>query len=262
MTTKRCFLFLGLTLLLSVPFYIVGALYPVGGLPFGVPISVLMIFVPFVLAVINVWQLEGKVGLTELFKSVVDVRKASPPALVLTAVIMPVVGVASFLSMKISGLPLPAEIHIPLETVPLLALVTFLGAIPEELGWTKTVTAALAKAYGPERAGVIVGSVWAVWHVVPWSLAHTGWWVLGMSVLSVLLRVVMVRIYVFGGMSVFTSLIFHMMLNVVMEVFPNGGSHLNPWIFAAWMLVVVLILRIVEYGRQKRGDSVERTGQK
>jgi hypothetical protein len=47
MTTgiAKYYVFLLLTCLLSIPFYIGGAISPVSGLPFGLPISFLMIFV-------------------------------------------------------------------------------------------------------------------------------------------------------------------------------------------------------------------------
>ena len=58
-SSKKYFVFLILTLLLSIPFYVWGALFPVEGLPFGLPISFLMIFVPFLLSLIFAWKENG-----------------------------------------------------------------------------------------------------------------------------------------------------------------------------------------------------------
>ena len=63
-SSKKYFVFLILTLVLSIPFYVWGALFPVEGLPFGLPISFLMIFVPFLLSLTQLSQLKiGKYAL-------------------------------------------------------------------------------------------------------------------------------------------------------------------------------------------------------
>lgn len=58
-SNMKYFMFLLLTLILSVPFYIWGAFFPVKGLPFGLPISFLMIFIPFFLSLIYAWKEKG-----------------------------------------------------------------------------------------------------------------------------------------------------------------------------------------------------------
>jgi hypothetical protein len=75
----------------------------------------------------------------------------------------------SFFLMKAVSLPLPAEVVFPVEQIPLMLALYFLGAIPEEFGWTMTVTSPMTKALGPIQAGMIIGGVWALWHVIPWG---------------------------------------------------------------------------------------------
>lgn len=64
-TNMKYFWFLLFILIFSVPFYIWGAFFPVEGLPFGLPISFLMIFVPFLLALVYAWNNLG--GLYQSF---------------------------------------------------------------------------------------------------------------------------------------------------------------------------------------------------
>ena len=67
-SNSRYFIFLVLALVFSIPFYIWGAFFPVAGLPFGLPISFLMIFVPFLLSLIYAWKENGKKEITVVQK--------------------------------------------------------------------------------------------------------------------------------------------------------------------------------------------------
>lgn len=239
---KKYFIFLVLTLVLSIPFYIWGAFFPVKGLPFGLPISFLMIFVPFLLSLVYAWNKNGKNEILLLFKSIFDIKRADSWAVVFSAASMPLAAMLTYFTMKLLSFPLPAEVVISYKEIPLMLVLYFLGAIPEEFGWTYTLTGPLANAYGPVKTGVIIGAIWALWHVIPWSWAHPVWWITGMCVLNILIRTAMVYAYVFGGKSLFTGLIFHTMINVSMGLFPNGGSHMNTWLFSIWMAVILLVL--------------------
>lgn len=241
-SNSRYFVFLVLVLVFSIPFYIWAAFFPVEGLPFGLPVSFLMIFVPFFLSLIYAWKDNCKKEVVQLFKSILDIKKADTWAIVFCIACMPLIAILTYLTMKLFSLSLPTGIVIFVNDIPLMLVLYFLGAIPEELGWTYTLTGPLTKAYGPNKTGFMIGAVWALWHVIPWSWTHPAWWIIGMCVLNVLMRTAMVYAYVYGGRSLFTGLIFHTMINVSMSIFPNNGSHMNPWIFSVWMAVILLFL--------------------
>lgn len=252
----KYYLFLLLTLLLSVPFYIWGAVSPVIGLPFGLPISFLMIFVPFVLSIAYAWTEKGSPGVAHLFKSIFDLNKAKAWAAVFCLICMPAALVLSFFTMPLFSAPLPQDIVVPLRDVPVMLLLYFLGAIPEEFGWTMTLTEPLTIRHGTVRAGALIGLVWALWHVIPWSWGHDFGWISGMILLSVLMRIGMVFAFTQGGASLFYALLFHTMINVSMGVFPNYGSHTNPWIISLWFLVFLAVT--LYFQRQERIRSVAR----
>ncbi len=121
-----------------------------------------------------------------------------------------------------------------------MTILYFFGAIPEELGWTATLSAPLAKKFGPVLAGIMIGGVWGLWHIIPWSWAHPTGWIIGMCLLNILMRIVMVYIYTNGHESLFTGLVFHTMINVSFGIFPNSGSHTNPWHVSVWLVVIFL----------------------
>jgi hypothetical protein len=237
----KYFMFLPITLVLSVPFYIWGAFFPVKGLPFGLPISFLMIFVPFFLSLIYAWKEDGIKRIAFLFKSIFDMNKAKQWSIIFCLVCMPLVAVLTYFTMKVFSFPLPAEIVFPYKEIPLMIVLYFLGAIPEEFGWTSTLTGPLAKEYGIIKAGIIIGGVWAAWHIIPWSWVHPAWWIIGMCLLNIFMRTAMIYAYMYGGKSLFTALVFHTMINVTTGIFPNYGSHVNTWLFSGWMFIVLLL---------------------
>lgn len=241
-SNRRYFLFLLLILILSVPFYPLGAFFPVDGLPFGLPISFLMIFIPFFLSLIYAWKENGTKGVTFLFKSILDINRSNKWSVIFCLLCMPLVSVLTYFTMKVFSFPLPVEVFIPYKEIPLMAVLYFLGAIPEEFGWTSTLTEPLTKTYGPIKAGIIIGLVWAVWHIIPWSWTHPTGWIIGMCILNVLMRTAMIYAYMYGGKSLFTGLVFHATINVTTGIFPNYGSHMNTWIYSAWMAFILLSL--------------------
>lgn len=247
LNTKQGFLFLLLTLLLSIPFYVWGALAPVDGLPFGLPISFLMIFVPFTLSLIFTWR--NGIRISSLFSRIFDFKRATLWAGVFAVFGFPVVAIVSFFLTRLFSMPLPETLVFPANEIPIMLLLYFLGAIPEEFGWTLMLSKGLAKSYGVVIAGIIIGAVWALWHVIPWSWAHPTSWIIGMCILNILMRIGMVHIFVNGGESLFYALVFHMMINISFELFPNYGSHANPLVMSVVLLPILLLVRI-------RKDSV------
>ncbi len=241
LNTKQSYLFLLLTLLLSLPFYYWGVVAPVNGLPFDLPISFLMIFVPFTLSL--VFARRNGIQISSLFSRIFDAKQAALWAGLFSVFCMPVVVTVSFFLMRLFSLPLPKTLTFPVNEIPFMILLYFIGAIPEEFGWTLMLTKGFAKAYGVVIAGTIIGSVWALWHVIPWSWAHPISWIIGMCALNILMRIGMVHAFVHGGESLSYALVFHTMINISFGLFPNSGSHTNPWIMALIMVPILLGFR-------------------
>ena len=210
-----------------------------------------MIFIPFVLALVYAWKESGRSGILFLFKSIFDLRKASPWAAIFCIICMPAAVTLSFFVMKALFLPLPAVIVFPVQQIPEMLVLYFLGTIPEEFGWTLTLTEPMVKTYGPIKAGVIIGGAWALWHILPWSLAHPIEWVAGMVILTILMRMGMIYAFIYGGRSLFFALVFHTMINVSTGLFPNSMSHLNPLVISACFLLIlgftILYLKTARY---------------
>ncbi len=226
--TNRYFIFLGAILVLSIPFYMWGnrpvPIWPLSAL--GLHVSFLMILVPCFLAMIVAWRQAGPAGVTRMFRSVLDLKKVRRWPLLFALLCMPIVTGISFLGMKWAG-QIPENTVISYQGIPVMALFFFLGAIPEEVAWSYTLTDPLSKRYGPLATGALLGFVWGLWHVIPWSWNYPPLIVTGMVLLDILMRIGMTYNYVFGGKSLFLALLFHTVINVSETILLPG---FNPWL--------------------------------
>ena len=152
--------------------------------------------------------------------------------------------VIAYAAMCALSLPTPGAVSIALPRAPGIFGIYFFGAIFEETGWTGYATERLQQRESILRAGVTVGAVWAAWHIVPWWIGqqHTLHWVIGESIATILMRVIMGWIYAKGGKSLFLAIVFHAMINTSFSLFPNGGSHYNPLVSATVLAIVTGVL--------------------
>ena len=153
-------------------------------------IKVFKIFYAFDIAIKRIKEI------SLMFKSILDIKDAKRWSVIFCIFCMPLVAALSYLTMKLFTFPLPTETIILHKEIPLMVILYFLGAIPEEFGWTYTLTEPLFKSYGSIKSGIIIGITWASWHIVPWGWAHPSWWIFGMCVLNILMRIAMVDAYI------------------------------------------------------------------
>ena len=152
--------------------------------------------------------------------------------------------------MQVAQFPLPVPV-VPWFLAPVLFLVFFVPAACEELAWSATVLDPLQSRVGALPAALIIGVVWATWHIVPFAQVHpSASWILGQCLLSVAFRVLLVWLYNNTGRSVFAVSVCHATYNVAWQLFPNRGSSYDPWIVAAITGLVALVV-IFFWGPQK-----------
>lgn len=221
------FQFFALVFLLSLPFWLYGALVDGQLLP-GLPVSSVMVVCPALAAAILLFRDGGKAALGNLLRQAVDFRQMRAWAWPVAVGTMPLVMALSALFLLATGTPLPAPEISPIQLAGLLALF-LVAATLEELGWTAYATGKLVREHGLLSAALIVAGVAIVWHLIPllqvdraWD--WIGWWALGTAAR----RLIIVWLYVRGGQSVFSASLFHAMNNVSWMAFPVLGSHYDP----------------------------------
>ncbi len=244
MSLKRSPLqFFVLVFALSLPFWLLG---PIAEhfirLPFNLPVSALMFVCPLIAAFILVYREEKLGGISRLLKRVFDLKRIRHKIWYVPIIfLMPLIILLSYGVMLLLGLPFP-EPSIPFLTIPISFVVFFLAAVGEETGWTGYVLDPMQDRWSVLTTSLILGSVWAIWHSVPYIQAHdTLAFIAWQGFSTVVLRILIVWLYNNTGKSVLAAILLHVMANAS-ELLPNNGSLYDPVIAAPIMAIAALIV--------------------
>lgn len=232
---------------LSIPFWILGYIATdlTKILPIKLPISALMTFCPLLAAVILVYRDRKTPGVKALLKRAFDFKKIKNKRwLVPVVLLMPIIALLSYGYLTIKGIMLP-EPKVPFLSVFIFFILYFIGAIGEEIGWSGYLIEPMQNRFGALKASLILGFIWAIWHVIPWSQAHqTATWIVWQSIGTVFLRIIMVWLFNNTGKSVFAMVLFHAMINISPYLIPNYGAHYDPFIFCVLLGITVMVIAL------------------
>jgi uncharacterized protein len=237
--------FFVLVFALSIPFWLIGGLTRIELLP-GLPVSSLMTVCPLIAALILVSQGSGGAGMIALLKRSFDAGRIGTAAWYAPMILlMPALMALSYGVMRLMGTPVPGPQFTLLAPLGLFVMF-FVGALGEELGWSGYVIDLLQARWSALGASLLLGVVWASWHIVPYMQAgRSAGWIAWQVFASVALRVLMVWLYNNTGHSVFAATMLHATYNVSWQLFPVSGSHYGPritgLIFAGTAALVVII---------------------
>jgi membrane protease YdiL (CAAX protease family) len=212
----------------------------------GEGIPVVMVFIPALLAISLTAFSEGKAGVRSLLGKLAQWR-ISLKWVVIAVALAFVMRLA--ISLIALGLGMIATIQLrpggPSAFV-LLAVVFFVFAIPEELGWRGYALPKLLERYSPLAAALIVGVLWGSLHL---ALLLPGMMNEGAPALPTLLAlaggsVLFTWLYVNSGGSIVLTTLFHAAQSFF--VILNDGITVaqQSWLLAGVYLAAALILVI------------------
>ena len=229
---------------LSIPFWILGAMTDESAkmLPINLPISALMFVCPLVVTLILVPR-EDKMGIGKLMKRIFDYKKIQNKIWYIVIVgLTPGVMFITYLVMCLMRKPLPTPV-IPVFDILIFFLLFFVSAACEEIGWMGYVIENMKDNFKVLETGIIIGFVWGIWHAIPYFQSnHDYLWILWQILTSILNRIIIVWIYNNNEKCMFSSVIYHTMINVSVFSFPNYGSHYDPAITAVILGIVTVIV--------------------
>jgi membrane protease YdiL (CAAX protease family) len=197
-------------------------------------------FGPFLAAVLVLALGEGGHGVLRLLQAMV--RWRVPWQWWATALLLPVLLTAAAAGLNVAlGAPAPTAADLgrwpdAALTAVLILCVPFIGGAWEEPGWRGFALPRLLGRFSPLAASVLLGAVWAAWHLPVLVSGDQHW--------SDLLLVVLASVvftWVFGNAraSVLIAMVMHAMNNAV------SGEYVSPMFTGAdstrqsWLLVVV-----------------------
>lgn len=243
--------------LASVPFWFLGLLVPDLPLPIDLPISALGVVVPGGVATVLTWRETRLDGIKRLYGHWLGARGwIHWPWLLVAAVFAPLVMMCSYSILWSQNVALP-PVHITSAEVVLFSTAFFPGAVAEEIGWQAYGFEGLRGRMRVPNAALLTGANWALWHVVPFfQTHHSGLWILWQCLTAVTARMVIVWIYVRGG-GLLGAVIFHAMSNIAEFLFPEHGSHYDPFLnLVLTGLVVAVIFAAKGFRAPVRPDAV------
>ena len=225
---RRSGRFFALTFALAMPFWILGATVGVSILP-GLPIAALDFICPGLAALILLGHVSGIGSALVLLGRALDPRRVRARVWYLPALLlMPLIIAVAFGVTRLTGVAIPAPHIAPVHALLLCALL-FGAALGEELGWSGYATDRLQQRWNALQTGLLLGSVWAIYHYVALLQAHRSigwiaWWTLG----TLAARIIITWLYNNANQSVLIATLFHMTINVTWQLYPVNGSHYDP----------------------------------
>jgi hypothetical protein len=214
--------------LMSATLWLAGELTG-GMLPANLAVSALTVVCP-VLVPVGCGQ--GREGVRTLLARLWHRPEAGRRVWYLPAVLLlPVLMALGYLAPRQFGHTAPTgSVPVaPLGAV-LIALVAVAGAVCEETAWSAYLLDPLRVRWGTATAAVVIGAVWALWHVVPYLQLHPRSWTAWQCLFTVAQRVLIVWVLLNAGSCVPLAAACHASGNVGYLLAPRRRLGLRPGI--------------------------------
>jgi len=221
-------------------------------------------FGPFLSAIIVTLIADGRNGFREWRKRIFKFRVGAK--FYILVLIYPIIYAASSygLYLLMGGIPADFASVSPWYFYPLfLVFVFFVGGGQEEPGWRGFALPRLLSKYSPFIASIIIGVIWAVWHIPLFFAAGSSqaglpfeWYlpnVIGMAMVFTLL-------YLKTSGSVFPAMVLHAGINSAFAWFPMESGIIPYYAYMTIVAWIFAILLIMVYGRTRFFRSPNNVG--
>lgn len=239
--------FLVLLYVLALPLWVAAAIVGELPIPLPLPLSAVQAVLPVVVALALLFRDGGVDAVSDFLRGAARENRISLPWLFPALALAPLASLGSYLLLRVAGVPLP-EPETPLAALPVYLLVFFISGLTEELGWQRYAFERAPGGWSALQTAIVLGIAWAVWHGIPYVQGgHNAWWLVWQVLVTVAMRIIIVWLYVNNGRSVFIATLFHLSINVGVFMFPNYGSHYDP--FTTFVLILpVTVAIVIQFG--------------
>jgi hypothetical protein len=213
------------------------------------PLFILAVYAPGVAGISLVWRHYGIKGLGSFFRRLTLWRIPLAWWVFLVAGIPVIV----YLGASITGtIAEPFPFSPWYGVLPAMAIALFIGPI-EEFGWRGVALPLLQRRFTPLGAGLILGVIWALWHVPSFLMSGTpqSAWSFGPYFIGILaLSVIMTPLFNAARGSILIAALFH--FQVMNPVFPDA----QPWDTLFYVIAAVIIVVLNRRTMLSRGGGV------
>ena len=252
MTTRTLWLFFALTFALTWGIAALLILFTAqieamfGELSNTHPVFVLAVHAPGIVGILLVWRHHGLSGLADFLRRLTLTRMSAGWWLLLIVVIPAAFYLGSAIKGNL-GDPFPFS---PWHGVlPAMLVALFIGPI-EEFGWRGLALPLLQRRFTPFAASLLLGVVWAVWHVPAFFLSgveHSTWSFPAFFLGVVALSVILTPMFNAARGSLLVAVLFH--FQCMSPAWPDA----QPWdtlVFVVIAIAVVALNRRASFTRE------------
>ena len=224
--------FFVLTFLLALPFYVLNAL-AYSNVLFEPEIGALYVslftLTPIASASILTFRSGGWKGVKRLLGRIFDFKRiAKKKWYAAILLLMPLIFMLSVGVTVMSDVPIPAALT-PAVALPAVLLFFFILAAGEEVGWMGYAFEPMQARGGALEAALVLGVIWAVWHVPFFVFMMPDRVILLAQLLTLVgTRVLLAWIFNNTGKSVFAAILFHAADNAALVTMPEIQA-ISPW---------------------------------
>jgi len=208
----------------------------------------LSVFGPMIAAFLLTWNHSKREGVKLLWKSGWS-TKFPKKWLIPTLLLMPLMGLLTFLILKLLNHPIQWKNGLPpAMIVPIGLLIYLLGALPEEYGWRGYALPRLQTQFSPLAASLILGVIWALWHLPLHFIEGTTQFnipILEYFAQTVLLSVIYTWLFN-GTRRVFVPILFHAIGNITAAAFPYWVTTTGRWVSFIILLIAAILIVVVK----------------
>ena len=215
------------------------------------PLYILAVYSPGFAAIFLVWRHAGATGLLGFLRRL-TLWRAPRGWWAFLILGIPAVFYAGAALKGSLGDPFPFSPWT--QVFPALALHLFLGPI-EELGWRGYALPLLQRRLNPLGAGLLLGLVWAVWHIPAFLLGGTvqSAWSFGPFFAGVIaISVIMTPMFNAARGSLLLPFLYHFQMNN--PIWPDA----QPWDTAGFVGIAVAVVWLNRHTMLQRGAGVTR----
>lgn len=223
-SSKRVSNFVLLLFALSIPLWIIGAAYDVQVFP-GLKLFQLSLATPAFAALILAFSENGRRGIVALMKRTLDFRRIRPKVWYIPIfLIYPSIGLLNTLIQGLAGVAIPAPRFSILILLAYSAV--FFLTFFEEIGLTGYVISPLQQRHGALVSGLIVGVIWASYHVPGFIISgfYSPEWIFWHALYIITGRVLFVWVYNNSGQSLFSMALLHSTFGLYWTLWPQTGN--------------------------------------